>query len=430
MKSFKQIMALLLCIAMVVCMLASCESGPQGEQGIRGEKGDPGETGAQGEKGDKGDPGETIQKVEFDAQGRLVITLTDGTVLPAVEMPKPAGTEGLEYYPLPDGTFGVSVGTTKYLEVIEIPATYNGKAVTKILDNAFSNAQNLKMITIPDSVTSIGNYVFDGCTSLTSVTIPDSVMSIGNSAFSGCTRLTLIFITDLEAWCNISFYNSASNPMCNGARLYLNNWLVTRIEIPDSVTTIKDYVFRGCTSLTSVTIPDSVTSIGNDAFYGCTSLTSVTIPDSVTSIGHSVFYGCTSLESITLPFVGATKDGTDHTYFGCIFGIDVNYDVPASLKEVVITGGTSIGDYAFSNCDSLETITIPDSVTYIGEDAFYDCTSLTTVYYGGSASEWSKITIDSSNSDLTSATRYYYSETEPTESGNYWHYVDGVPTKW
>ena len=125
------------------------------------------------------------------------------------------GTDGLEYYPLPDGTYAISAGTTKYLEEIVIPDTYKGKAVTVILDSAFSGASNLKSITIPDSVTSIGDDAFKGCTSLESVTIPEGVESIGWNAF------------------------------------------------------------RECTSLTSVTIPDSVTSIGDSPFQYCTSLTSI-----------------------------------------------------------------------------------------------------------------------------------------------------------
>ena len=89
----------------------------------------------------------------------------------------------------------------------------------------------------------------------------------------------------------------------------------------------------------------------------------------------------------------------------------------------------SIGSGVFFGCTSLTSITIPDSVTSIGEYAFYGCTSLEKVYYKGTAADWEKISINN-NSDLTNATRYYYSESKPTGSGNYWHYVDGKPTVW
>ncbi|MBQ6883216.1 MAG: hypothetical protein IJO25_02555, partial [Clostridia bacterium] len=73
---------------------------------------------------------------------------------------------------------------------------------------------------------------------------------------------------------------------------------------------------------------------------------------------------------------------------------------------------------------------ISDSVTSIGEKAFYGCSGLNKVYYKGNSTEWDNITIGSDNSNVTNATRYYYSESQPTESGNFWHYVDGVVTKW
>ena len=79
----------------------------------------------------------------------------------------------------------------------------------------------------------------------------------------------------------------------------------------------------------------------------------------------------------------------------------------------------------------MTSVVMGNGVTSIGEDAFYWCNSLTSVYYKGTASEWNQILIDSSsNSDLTDATKYYYSETEPTKEGNYWHYVDGEVTVW
>ena len=106
------------------------------------------------------------------------------------------GTDGLEYYPLPDGTYGVKMGTTKYLETVEIPATYLGKAVTKILDGAFQNAVNLKNISIPDSVTDIGEYAFSHCNGLASVSIGKGVTTIGDNAFSGCENLESVTVSD------------------------------------------------------------------------------------------------------------------------------------------------------------------------------------------------------------------------------------------
>jgi hypothetical protein len=92
---------------------------------------------------------------------------------------------------------------------------------------------------------------------------------------------------------------------------------------------------------------------------------------------------------------------------------------------------TSIGSSAFRGCSSLTSIVIPNSVKTIDQRAFYDCSNLTIVYYDGTAEDWESVSIKSDNTALTDATRYYYSETQPTTTGNYWHYDEnGVPTKW
>ena len=240
----------------------------------------------------------------------------------------------------------------------------------------------------------IGSSAFYNCSSLTSITIPEGVTSIGNDAFDGCSSLTAVYINSLEAWCNIDFGNSSANPLCYAKNLYLNGELVTELTIPNTVTTVKDYAFDGCRSLTSITIPESVTSIGNYAFYNCSSLTTVTIPENsqLTSIGERAFSGCSSLTTVTIPENSQLTSIGEEAFYQCssLTSITIPEGVTSigeatfwacsSLTSITIPEGvTSIGDGAFRNCSSLTSITIPEGVTSIGRYAFLGCSSLTSI---------------------------------------------------
>jgi hypothetical protein len=302
-------------------------------------------------------------------------------------------------------------------------------SVTSIASYAFDNCSSLTSVTIGSGVTSIGDHAFDGCSGLISVTIGDGVSAIGKCAFYNCNSLVEVSIlggvtsigSSAFSYCSSLTEVTIPNSVTSiGSHAFDNCSSLTNISIPNSVTTIGESTFSGCSGLTEITIPSGVTSIGSSAFSGCSSLTSLTIPSGVTSIGSSAFSGCSSLTSLTIPS-GVTSIGMS-AFSGC-----------SSLTEVTIPNNvTSIGEYAFSDCSSLVSVTIANSVTSIGYRAFNDCINLSTVYYGGTTEDWDVITVGSNNSYLTEATRYYYSEEEPTEEGNYWHYdSDGVtPVVW
>lgn len=222
---------------------------------------------------------------------------------------------------------------------------------------AFGYCDSLTSVTVGDGVTSINWHAFEDCSGLTSITISASVTSIGAYAFENCSGLTSVYYTgDVAGWCGISLVNSSDGPLYYAGNLYIDGSLVKDLVIPDSVTSIGEGAFRGCTSLASLVISSSVTSIGVGAFMGCTSLASATIGNGVTSTGTSVFRECTSLTSVTIP-----------------------------------NSVTSIDDYAFDSCDSLTAIVIPDSVTSIGYRALSFCTSLTSVTFNGTKAEWEAV---------------------------------------
>ena len=153
---------------------------------------------------------------------------------------------------------------------------------------------------------------------------------------------------------------------------------VTNNNITYSVTSIGEYAFSNCKSLTSVTIPKGVTSIGGKAFLNCHELTAVTIPDGVTYIGKGAFNYCENLISVNIPN-GVTKI-LDETFYQC-----------QSLTSITIPQGvTSIGGYAFMYCDKLSSVTIPESVTYIGTYAFCQCKSLSYLFVPSSVTKIEK----------------------------------------
>jgi hypothetical protein len=203
-------------------------------------------------------------------------------------------------------------------------------SVTSIGRAAFEECTNFTSITIPNSVTTIGHDAFLLCENLASITIPASVTSIGGGAFLGCYSLTAINVdagNSTYASVDGVLYNKNKTALiiCPGGRTGAFT------TIPTSVTSIGDFSFQNCESLTSVTIPTSVTTIGQQAFEDCTSLTSITIPNSVTTIGERAFYSCSKLTSVRFERADTT------------IAADTSFPSGSSLRTAYSAGG--IGTY-------------------------------------------------------------------------------------
>ncbi|MDE6835181.1 MAG: leucine-rich repeat domain-containing protein, partial [Ruminococcus sp.] len=339
-----------------------------------------------------------------------------------------------------------------------IPDTIDGLPVTSIGYSAFENNSNLKSIIIPDIITDISSCAFEGCSSLESITLPDTITNIASSVFEDCSSLESIIIPDSVTYIGSDAFSGCSNLKSItvpdsvtyiGSRAFYNCSSLESINIPDSVTSIGYVAFYNCSSLESINIPDSVISIEYYSFAGCSSLTSITIPDSVTYIDEYAFKGCSALEDIIIENPACEIYDSDATisndidengeyYFnGTIHGYgdsDIkeyaekyNYNF-VSLGESAVTYKdlicerhidyikiigcdensteivipdtidglpvTKIGSYAFSECEKLEDVTIPDSITSIDEGAFKNCSNLalinipaSVVYIGGGFSD-------------------------------------------
>ena len=226
-----------------------------------------------------------------------------------------------------------------------VGGTYGGTSSSNI--GAIFGTQVTDYI-IGEGVTSIGQYAFYSCNKMKTITIPSTMTTINGGAFSGCSGLKSVYISDLTAWCAVT-YNATSpyytQPMYYASNLYLNGELVTDLQIPNSVTNINNYAFYGSKCITSVTFPENLATIGSNAFTGCSSLISVEFPSGISVIGGGAFLQCRAIEDIIIP--ESVDSIGPNAFYSCNAMTNVIFNA---------TNPPIVGDYCF---DSTPTFSVP-----------------------------------------------------------------------
>ena len=279
---------------------------------------------------------------------------------------------------------------------LEVPSMYEGKPVKKIASHAFEKGTQIKTLFIPASIEVIEEGALFNCSSLENLTIP--------------------FVGNRE---NVSSTDLFQYPFgyLFGTNSYTAGIATEQSYFYDNLSSPKSTIYYVPDSLNIVTVTGG--SILQGAFYNCTGLIRISIPEDITSIEKNAFRNCSSLKQITIPT--DVKSINTGAFSGC-----------KSLETIIIPGKVSvICDYSFANCSSLKSLIVPVSVETIQFCAFAGCSKVEAVYFMGSEELWKNISMAGSNNQMTEAPRYYYSNIEPTESGNYWHYDDaGNPIIW
>ena len=303
---------------------------------------------------------------------------------------------------------GVLFSKDKTTLVYYLPTRENAEytvpdGTKEIADKAFSENVSLTKVTLPASLERVGANAFSNCMSLetvsfaaeskqlviddrafnntavSSVSLPAGVSALGDEVFTNSALAEIEFAANssLTALGNNVFSNTdlvnvtlPAGLRVLGNSVFRNCTLLESAVLPEGLTTMGDATFYGCSALTSVSLPSSLHTMGTETFYGCSSLTRITFAanSQIETLSYDTFSGCTSLEEIELP-ASLTEIAGKDTENSNSYGLFQNM---TSLKRVTFAEGSKclvIGASAFEG-SSLESFTIPSSVTTIGSLAF------------------------------------------------------------
>lgn len=253
-----------------------------------------------------------------------------------------------------------TIGNDAFYDCVPMTSISFPSSVKRIEQNAFRGCTGLKNVDF-NQVTSLANYAFENC-GLETLTIPASLTSISSSSFWGCPAS----LNEITVDPGNSYYSSPNgcNAIIGGTTLVLG---CRNTVIPNTVKSVEDCAFLGCSALTNLELPEALLSIGSRAFQGCSGLTSLELPETLTSIGSYAFYSCSGLESITIPPLIINIG--NYTFYNC-----------RALTNISLPSVKTIGEQAFYSCSGLNRVTMGSELTSIGVMAFYYCQSLESVY--------------------------------------------------
>lgn len=293
------------------------------------------------------------------------------------------------------------IGKEAFYKCVAIEKLQLGKQIEKIDGEAFYGCTWIKSIRVPENITFMGSGVFEKCSNLETVILPEGLREIGNFSFSG-TKVKRLTVPSTVESCGglldgsqieeIVFADGMKViPMAVCNRNMIDNSVLKKVVIPDSVIKIDRSAFADCTSIEEFVSSENLEVIGEEAFKGCIWLTNAdNLIKNVKDIRESAFEGCSNLESMILPeglehlgryFVKGTKIQSlkipktiKESDSGVVLGAD-------RLQEVIFEDGTETipygicGDYQEKN-NALKRVVMPDSVTEIEGNAFENCTAI------------------------------------------------------
>lgn len=319
---------------------------------------------------------------------------------------------------------------------------YDGKKYIVTNVCSFANCDELVSVRLPknlsanpsfcgcSSLTNVENlcgnvgYIFEGCAKLSSISFSGSMGLVQNNVFNYCVNLKSVYVENLLSWLSIKSaiisgsesygtlsYSFTSSPLQNGADLYVNGEKLTELVIPDTITSIAQYAFRGCSSIVKLTIRGNKTKINEGAFADCENLEEVNFYGNGW-YGEDSFISCEKLQRVNFygdwkVDVGGFYHSTPWAYCENLKSVRFNKEYVEAdsyfesnpscdnstkklfpyVSECIIADGTEkIGRGRFGDCDSLKTVYIPSTIRQTGNSPFSGCRKLKSVHIADVAS--------------------------------------------